>query len=309
VRLMPAAGALLLAILLGLTQTVHAEEQTLVLAGLKVALWAPEQTPAAKAPLIVFSHGFHGCATQSRFLMTALAGAGYLVVAPNHRDATCDGGPARWRDRPESSFVDPAAWTAASFRDRADDISRLLAALRADPRWRDRIDWTEIGLVGHSLGGYTVLGLAGAWPEWNLPGIKAVLALSPYSQPFVHAHTMERLAVPVMLQGGTRDFGITPTLHRQNGAFDQAPAPKYDVEFAGAGHFAWTDVSRVAHAAIIAYSIAFLDHYVRGLPAESRLTQPSSEVALLRFASELGTGGDGASGRRLKPVENQPEPR
>ena len=27
--------------------------------------------------------------------------------------------------------------------------------------------------IGHSLGGYTVLGLAGGWPSWKLPGIQS----------------------------------------------------------------------------------------------------------------------------------------
>jgi dienelactone hydrolase len=37
--------------------------------------------------MIVFSHGFGGCATQSRFLAAALADRGYWVFAPNHKDA------------------------------------------------------------------------------------------------------------------------------------------------------------------------------------------------------------------------------
>ena len=32
-------------------------------------------------------------------------------------------------------------------------------------------------LAGHSLGGYTVLALAGAWPSWKLANVRAVLAL------------------------------------------------------------------------------------------------------------------------------------
>ena len=49
-----------------------------------------------KGKTLVFSHGFHGCATQSTFLMQAFADAGYIVFAPNHRDATCNGGSAYW---------------------------------------------------------------------------------------------------------------------------------------------------------------------------------------------------------------------
>jgi predicted dienelactone hydrolase len=61
----------------------------------------------------------------------------------------------------------------------------LIDALRNDARWKDRIEWSRVALAGHSLGGYTVLGLAGGWASWKLPSIKAVLAMSPYCDPFL----------------------------------------------------------------------------------------------------------------------------
>jgi dipeptidyl aminopeptidase/acylaminoacyl peptidase len=60
--------------------------------------------------------------------MIALASAGYVVVAPNHRDAISNGGSARWIDRPEQNFGKPETWDETSFRDRADDIVHLVAA-------------------------------------------------------------------------------------------------------------------------------------------------------------------------------------
>src|SRR5271169_6350734 len=111
----------------------RAAEERLSIAGLDVTVWQPDEAALAALPVVVFSHGFHGCATQSRFLMTALASAGYLVVAPNHRDAACNGGSARWTDRPEQRCGKPETWDETSFRDRADDIIHLVAALKAMP--------------------------------------------------------------------------------------------------------------------------------------------------------------------------------
>jgi predicted dienelactone hydrolase len=219
-----------------------------------------------------------------------LAKAGYLVFAPNHRDATCDGGGAKWRDPPEAKFGHAEAWSDAIYRDRADDIRRLLDALRADEHWNPQADWKRLGLAGHSLGGYTVLGMGGAWRSWKLEGVKAVLALSPYDQPFIAKKTLGGLAAPVMYQGGTRDLGITPSVRKPGGGYDQSPTPKYFVEFEGAGHVAWSDFPSESHAAIIAYSLAFLDRYVRDKPADPLLTRKSPGVAELRYASELGTG-------------------
>ena len=71
------------------------------------------------------------------------------------------------------------------------------------------MDWDHFGLVVHSLGGYTVLALGGGWKSWKLSGVKAVLALSPYSAPFTVSHTLGDIHIPVMYQGGTLDAGIT----------------------------------------------------------------------------------------------------
>jgi predicted dienelactone hydrolase len=263
-----------------------ASEERLSLAGLAVTVWQPDAATSNARPAIIFSHGFHGCDTQSRFLATALAAAGYLVFAPQHRDATCDGGAARPSDPAEEPFLLPPLWSEATYRDRAEDIKRLITALKRDDPWRHLIDWTRLGLAGHSLGGYTVLGLAGAWPQWRLPGIKAVLALSPYIEPFLAEKTLADLDAPVMYQGGTRDLGITPAIIRAGGGYESSPAPKYFVEFRGAGHLAWTDLGpATAHAAIIAYSRAFFDHYLEGEPAAPLLTRPAADVAKLLFES------------------------
>ena len=61
------------------------------IAGRRVAIWKPAGVaPPNGYPLILFSHGFTGCGTQSVFLTDALAGDGYLVLAPDHHDAACE---------------------------------------------------------------------------------------------------------------------------------------------------------------------------------------------------------------------------
>jgi dienelactone hydrolase len=265
----------------------RATEEHLSIGGLSVVVWS-EPGPAGRRPILIFSHGAHGCATQSRFLMEAFAHDGYMVFAPNHRDATCVEDATRAVAPPEPSIRQPELWNADSYRSRADDIRNLIAALRADPKWRGRIDWRRLGLVGHSLGGYTALELAGAWPEQKMPGIRAVLGLSPYVQPFVIQHTMGGVSAPVMFEGGTEDVGITPTVSRAGGGYDFAPPPKYFVEFADVGHMGWTDVGMQNSSQIVAYSLAFLDHYIKGSRPSPILTHKSDGVAELWFQSELG---------------------
>jgi predicted dienelactone hydrolase len=256
------------------SHATEVRETPLVIAGIKTVTWESASPAQQARPLIVFSHGFHGCATQSRFLMKALASAGYFVIAPNHRDATC-GGQASWSDKPAISFKDAARWTDATYRDRGDDIRRVVEALAKDERFRGRVDTANLGLAGHSLGGYTVLALAGAWPSWKLANVKAVLALSPYSTPFDASETISKVAAPVMYQGGTLDYGITPQMLKPGGTYEGSPSPKYLVEFSRAGHLAWTDLRSTFHEDIDHYAIAFMDRYLRGKATDLATARPT----------------------------------
>lgn len=257
--------------------------QKMQVAGLDVAAWLPPSDTPGPWPIVIFSHGFHGCSIQSTFLMGALAKAGYTVFAPNHRDFACRD-LRLWMARSDEPFTDPQAWSDATYLDRDKDIENLLDALGRDPRYHaPPFDWNHVGLVGHSLGGYTVLGVGGAWPQWKDPRVKAVLALSPYTAPFIEKKTLAGIDAPVMYQGGTRDWGITPYLNKGNGAYPQTPAPKYYVEFDGAGHFAWTDLNSNYHAAIIDYSRAFLDHYLKSKPFPESLKTPHQGVTVVEI--------------------------
>ncbi|GAA0605624.1 alpha/beta hydrolase [Thalassospira tepidiphila] len=98
-------------------------------------------------PLVVMSHGFGGNWRNQAWLATALARAGYVVAAINHpgttsRDVTAEVGSALWL-RPR-------------------DISHVITSLTDNHTWTPHIDPNNITVIGHSLGGWTVLELAGA---------------------------------------------------------------------------------------------------------------------------------------------------
>lgn len=144
-----------------------------------------------------------------------------------------------------------------------------------------RIDWSRVALAGHSLGGYTVLGLAGAWQSWKLPKVRAVLALSPYANPYVHHGDLAGLGCPVMYQTGTLDLGIAPFLLRPGGIYDNTKPPAYLVEFQRAGHLAWTDLNLKFQTSITDYSLAFLNRHLKG-DKSADPSQRNSGVADLR---------------------------
>jgi predicted dienelactone hydrolase len=217
--------------------------------------------------------------------MEALADSGYFVVAPNHHDATCvltfgGFGFSRLPGKP-SMF-----WTDEDYHDRADDIRNLVAALRDDARFRGSADVNRLALAGHSLGGYTVLGLAGAWPKWTLPDVKAVLAFAPYSLPFQQSEGLRHLKAPVMFQAGQFDPVFTGPMHE---AFDQSPQPKYFVEIEHAWHLTWVDFGGLHPHSIVAYATAFLDRYLKGTSESPLLDDNQQAHAAVILRSPGGT--------------------
>ena len=118
-------------------------------------------------------------------------------------------------------------WNETSFADRRADVEATIDALLAHGDFRDVIDAEAIGAAGHSLGGYTVVGMAGGWAGWLDRRIRAVLGLSPYVMPFQVQERLGNVQVPLMYQGGTLDVGITPFLAGPNGAYRHANPPAF----------------------------------------------------------------------------------
>jgi predicted dienelactone hydrolase len=253
----------------------------------------------APAPLVVFSHGYTGCGLQSVSFTEELARNGYIVAAPDHTDAAiCHIVPPSRAKHPlpfpsQPKIFDPSAWNETSRADRRQDVEAVIDHLLKDNEFGPAIDPEKIGLAGHSLGGYTVMGVAGGWPSWLDPRVRAVLAMSPYVMPFQVKNTLGNVHVPVMYQGGTLDAGITPFLKGPKGAYAVANPPVYFVELRGAGHLAWTNcgnehttescLAHVTNARLIAeYGVAFFDRHLKGL-AEPLLDRKNWALADYSF--------------------------
>ena len=244
-----------------------------------VEIWLPPefQSTEQKWPLLIFSHGFGGCAKQSAFLTEYLADRGYIVIAPDHADARSKdymgGGKLHslrggMKDWPEKPFRTPEAWTDKTEADRKDDVIFALESMLDDRQYRKYIDTDRMGLIGHSLGGYTMLGIAGGWNTWKDKRFKAVLALSPYTGPYLRNRGLKAITVPVMYQGGTKDDPITPSIMRRGGAYDLTQAPKYFIEYQGANHFSFTGLESGYHDIIRRTALDFLNKYVKGESVE-----------------------------------------
>jgi predicted dienelactone hydrolase len=263
-----------------------------------LALDAPPSRVCGKpVPLVVFSHGDLGCAIQSVAFTEELARHGYVVAAPDHADAALchTGKPARRTPAPaQPPILSPDEWDEASRIDRDRDLEAVIEELLSNGEFKPVIDAQSIGAAGHSLGGYTVGGMAGGWPSWRDTRIRAVLAFSPYVMPFQARNTLGGVHVPLMYQGGTLDVGITPFLQGPKGAYAAANAPAYFVVLKNAGHFAWVNCGRERTTAecltnvpniqlINDYGIAFFDRYLKNRPQSLLEDRHNSKVAAYDF--------------------------
>ncbi|UES45198.1 alpha/beta hydrolase family protein [Roseibium aggregatum] len=108
----------------------------------------PDGKPAeGRFPLLVLSHGMYGNTFNQAWLGSELSRRGYLVAMINHPGT--------------STFLrDPDQ--ARELWDRPVDLSRVITFLLEDEATSKRIDPDRIYAAGHSLGGYTVMVLAGA---------------------------------------------------------------------------------------------------------------------------------------------------
>jgi len=105
------------------------------------------QVTKGRLPLILLSHGTGGSRLTLHWLAASLAQAGFLVAAVDH-----------WGN----TFDNPIPEYFAKFWERPQDLSYVLTALLKDATWSPSIDPARIGATGFSIGGYSVIALAGA---------------------------------------------------------------------------------------------------------------------------------------------------
>ncbi len=231
-------------------------------------------------PLVVFSHGYCATGRQAVFLTEELARRGYVVAAPNHNDPDCGSSDEEPQEPPLAAYTE---WTDQTYTKRRDDVRRVLDGMLADPQFASIIDPEKIGGIGHSLGGYTIFGLAGGWENWYEPRIKVALLLSPYLHAYRYNNRISAVRVPLMYQSGEvspvlGDNFVTPSLtgsDSQGSIYQLSNRPKFFGIVRNAGHFAWSNVScqgqpvadcvkNVPRVRVInSYSFDFLDRYLK----------------------------------------------
>lgn len=254
-----------------LVYPTEAAERTILMGPFTVHAAINAEPVAKLKGLIVLSHGTAGSELGHSSLAEALARSGYLVASLRHPGDN-------WQD---NSML--AKSPQRFFDERPRQASRVIDALLADPRWKDRIasdaQGPRVGAVGHSAGGYTVLALAGArpdlariashcaaeraadpifcgmGPQGGAPvaapvptdladrRVRAVAALAPAAA-VLTADSLAAVRIPTALYAGEFDRFLVPRFHADWVAKNLPGVQAHRV--ANAGHFAFMDTPSMA---------------------------------------------------------------
>ena len=252
-----------------------------VVGGEKIAYWKAPLTSEQKAGAIIFSHAYGACPADYSSVLEGISQAGYAVFAPLHGDSNCKQiETSSKKEKPKSA--DPKNSIGAMHL-RREDITQMLAALRADARFTT-VDLSRVGLAGHELGGASALAIAAGNRGMVLDGVIAALTFSPDVAAFEVGNGFSGISIPVMYQSGSMDDGAREVISRKEGGFDKTPRGKYYVEFKNATRNAWLNEKPQLHADITRYSIGFFDRYIKDKQNTGDvLTKPTASIQELRF--------------------------
>lgn len=175
-----------------------------------VAMGAPIEGDGL--PLVVISHGNGGSPWTYRGTAAHLARAGFVVALPEH---------------PGNSRADNGlAFTAANLENRPRHLRLVLDAVFQDEALGPRLARSGVGLIGHSIGAYTALALAGGRPTSfpneepdgvarpipvvRDPRVGALVLLAPASVWYMAEGALADVQVPILMRTGALDHHAPP---------------------------------------------------------------------------------------------------
>ncbi|WJI23670.1 alpha/beta hydrolase [Thermosynechococcus sp. B0] len=231
----------------------------------------------APAPLIVISHGLASDRTTFAYLAEHLASYGLAVLAVTHPGSDASRVSSFLSGTPLDYENLPKDWAQRPL-DLKLGVDAVAALVQKNPALK--IDTNNVGLFGHSMGGFTVLAAAGGTVDWNAvkqrclaaardlfifnisvplqcrslgladgpstladPRVKSVIAVNPVSSILIGERGMANIKVPTLIVSSSRDV-FAPPLEEQIWPFTWLQAqPKYLAMLVPGTHFSAVGVS------------------------------------------------------------------
>ncbi|MBD2654955.1 alpha/beta hydrolase [Synechocystis sp. FACHB-383] len=219
-------------------------------------VYQPNQWRQPKTPVVVISHGLSSNPEYFQDKARHLASYGFFVIAPQH-----PGSDETYKNEFEQGYYADVS-DVNEFINRPLDISFTLDELekRNQTEFDGKLDLENVGLYGHSYGGYTVLALAGATPAPNFQQleqdcnkdlsrlntalllecralnlerqsqdfrderVKAVIAANPVNASIFGQEGMGKIQIPIAIGAGSYD-PATPFIFEQIRSFPWLTTP------------------------------------------------------------------------------------
>ena len=186
--------------------------ETLGLYELSVAKNAP--IADGQFPLVAISHGSGGSPWSHRTLAAHLARNGFVVAMPEHPG----------NNRNNNDLLD----TVDNLTNRPRHIRTVIDWAYSSDAFGSHLMHDAVAVIGHSMGGYTALALAGGIPSSFPrespdrqprridvdpdPRVKALVLMTPATPWFMAAGALSGVRLPILLWTGEKD-DITPEFH------------------------------------------------------------------------------------------------
>ncbi|WP_013320944.1 alpha/beta hydrolase [Gloeothece verrucosa] len=213
-----------------------------------VIVYKPQRWREGKTPLILFSHGLASRPEDFESLAQHLATYGYVVAMPQHPGSDLKQAKALIEGTSREVF------DRDEFINRPKDISYVIDELerRNAREFGGRLDTNNVGIGGHSFGGYTALAVAGAEIDFDFlqeecerpfgglntslllqcralalprqvynfrdPRIKMVVASNPVNSSIFGQKGLAKIEIPILLASGNYD-PATPAVFEQVRSF------------------------------------------------------------------------------------------
>lgn len=230
-------------------------------------LFAPKTYRPGKTPVVIISHGLASRPEDFTAVSEHLASHGFVVAIPQHPGSDFQQKQALLNGLSREVF------DTSEFYNRPLDISFVIDELerRNQSEFGGRLDLENVGVAGHSFGGYTALAVAGAeinlnylkeicdrpftginvslllqcralddvsFPTYQFrdPRVKAILAKNPLNSSIFGQTGLAQIQIPIMIAGGNYD-PATPFVLEQVRGFTWLTTPnKYLALAEGQAH-------------------------------------------------------------------------
>ncbi|HEX5655963.1 MAG TPA: dienelactone hydrolase family protein [Polyangiales bacterium] len=208
------------------SQTIHASDAP------------PAREQSAAFPLVVMSHCHSGTRFGMFTIAEQLASAGFVVAAVDHVGDTLY----------DSLAGKPGSLSPEQLERRRGDVDALLDVLLDHDAavvpvgLRGRLDAARVGLLGHSFGAIT----SGLVTSTDPRIAASVFIAAPPTFPILSPTMLAQLDVPALFFYASEDNSLPGFINEIiRSDFAAYPREAWLVEFADAGHFAFSDLAGI----------------------------------------------------------------